>query len=342
MSFSVLDMVKTKKNGDKAYPVVKQALCRAGHISQFLNFDTHKYSDLCDRKTDLLLGMIAKQILQKAGVAMWWVTVPRSVPMPCVLVGADVFHSPPFYDLKQGKRVRNPSCAAIVVQIIRRTHVAGGGHEALEVYSETRKQEGGQEFQLEDAYKVTIQNALKAFKVAPASCIVFRDGIGHTAFSSFAQAEIRGIRAGLRGPVLGNKKPTTPLCYMTCQKRIDTKFLSHGVPGYDDGSFSAPAGTMISGIQGLENQTFYINGRAPPFSTAKPVRYVILERDIGLMNVPISELVWGQCHAYPGWAGSIKVPSQCQMAHKLAELAGNMPDCGTSISHHKYKTPYFL
>lgn len=88
-----------------------------------------------------------------------------------------------------------------------------------------------------------------------------------------------------------------------------TSVLSHGIAGEHDGAHSAPPGTMVSAIQSMENQTFYINGRAPPYSTAKPVRFIVIERDDGLLNVPISELTWSQMHAYPNWTGPIKVPA---------------------------------
>jgi hypothetical protein len=35
------------------------------------------------------------------------------------------------------------------------------------------------------------------------------------------------------------------------------------------------------------------------------------------------------------WTGPIKVPSVCQLAHKLAELAGGFTDCGESIDDAK-------
>ena len=244
----------------------------------------------------------------------------------------DVFHAPPYYDQEKRKRVRKPSCAAIIVQMMRE-HTPKDSR--VQIYSQTFKQSGGQEFELENAYKSALSNAMKAFKVPPASCIVWRDGIADSAFGGFASDEIRGIRQGLSETVGTNKKPVD-LAYITCQKRIDNKFLAMGVPGYNDGSLSAPAGTMVAALQGLENQTFYINGRAPPYSTAKPARFVVIERDQGLMSVPVSELTWGQCHAYPNWTGSIKVPAVCQMAHKLAELAGGMPDSGEEINHMKY------
>lgn len=42
-------------------------------------------------------------------------------------------------------------------------------------------------------------------------------------------------------------------------------------------------------------------------------------------------------------AGPVKLPAPVQMAHKLAELAGGMDDCGGSIDHKKYAGKlYFL
>ena len=152
-----------------------------------------------------------------------WVSIPRSVPMPCVFVGVDVFHAPPMYDPKAKKRIRKPSCAAIIIQLMR-SH--SPTDQTVELYSQTFKQSGGQEFELEDAYKVSLQNALKAFKVAPASCIVWRDGIADSAFTGFAGDEIRGIRAGLSYPVGQGSTKDVQLAYLTCQKRIDTKSKS--------------------------------------------------------------------------------------------------------------------
>lgn len=329
----VLDFVKPRSAADTAYPVVKHMLCKAGHLSQFINFKTYAHDNPRDeRKSDLILHGVSRQMLQKAGVALWWVSIPPSVPLPVYFVGVDVFHSPPSYDPVKRKRVRKPSCAAIIVQLMREHQPT---KQQVEIYSETFKQEGGQEFELENAYKKALSNALHVFKVAPGSCVVWRDGIADSAFGEFANDEIRGIRAGL-SEVVGQSKDKVSLCYITCQKRIDNKFLTRGVEGYEDGALSAPAGTMVSALQGMEHQTFYINGRAPPYSTAKPVRFVVIERDDALKKVPVSELTWGQCHAYPNWTGPIKVPAVCQMAHKFAELAGGMPDSGDEIDHIRF------
>jgi len=258
-------------------------------------------------------------------------------------VGVDVFHAPSKYDLETKQRRRGASCAAVIVQVYRETRV--GSNTTIELYTKTYKREAGQEYNLREPLKETIAHAMKKLDVKPASLIMWRDGIGESAFENKASEEITGIREGLadRDTVgSGGKKKgdsAVPIAYVVCQKRIATKFSVND----NNRLYGAPAGTMVKDIQGLEHQTFYINGRAPPYSTPKPVRYIVVERDKNLMNVPLSSLTWDMCHDYPNWTGPIKVPSVCQMAHKLAELAGGFSDCGESIDSDKYVNKvYFL
>lgn len=281
------------------------------------------------------------------------------------MVGVDVFHAPMVYDPTTGKKVRKASCAAIIVQIVRGGEVAT---KKIEIYSKTFRREGGNEYDLGEGLKETIAEALSLLKVAPKSAVVWRDGIADSA-DHHADEEIAGIRQGLSGgnTAVGIKegKPSVPLAYITCQKRISTKLLT------TDGKYAAPSGTMVTSLQGLQNQTFYINGRAPPYSTSKPVRFICVVRDQKLNTVPMGELTWQMCHDYPNWTGPIKgkfssifsrhecvqylaantnrlflfltVPSVCQMAHKLAELAGGFNDGGESIDAEAYTNRvYFL
>ena len=170
---------------------------------------------------------------------------------------------------------------------------------------------------------------------------MWRDGIGEGAFDSQARDEINGIRNALeyrRQPAAIEAAAATvpsaaltsrvPLSYVVCQKEIKTKFFTKDLPGYDDGKFASPVGTTVEGIQGLKHDTFYIQGRAPPGSTRKPVRYIVVEQDESLQSLSIPELTWCLCHDFPNWTGSIKVPSVTMMAHKLAQLAGVMPNSG--------------
>jgi len=245
------------------------------------------------------------------------------------MVGVDVFHAPMVYDQKNKQRGRKASCAAIIAQVVRKDT---NSMSKMEIYSKTYSRSGGNEYQLGDALKETVAETCRSLKVEPKSVVVWRDGIAETAEHQ-AKEEINGIRQGLSSLTVGSgdKKTEVPLAYIVCQKRIATKLLT------TDGQFGAPAGTQVVGLQSMQYQTFYLNGRSPPNSTPKPVRFILIEADKPMRSVPLAALTWGQCHDYPNWAGPIKVPSCCQMAHKLAELAGGFADGGKTIDDESYK-----
>ena len=297
----VLDFTKPKGSADPAYPVVKQMLTKSGYLSQFLNFNTCTHDHPSnERRSTLILQAVARQIIQKTGTRLWWINIPKSLPTPSVFVGVDVFHAPRVYDPIAKKRVAKASCAAIIVQVYRS---AGDEQAQIELYTETYAREPGKEYDLGDALKATVSSALKEFKVSPMSCVVWRDGIGESAFSHAASEEIDAIRRGLNDKNSGGGEASrdVPLSYIVCQKRIDTKFLTKGILGEPDGKYGAPPGTLVKGIQGLEHETFYINGRAPPFSTPKPVRYIVVRRDEELKELDLTKLTWDACHDYPNW-----------------------------------------
>jgi hypothetical protein len=307
----VLDFNKPRGATDPAYPVVKQMLTRNGYLSQFVNFNTYAHDNPRDvKRSSIILQGVARQIVQKTGTRLWWVNIPASLPTPAVFIGVDVFHAPRVYDPKEHKRVAKASCAAIIVQVYRSNQ---DRRPQVELYSQTYAREPGKEYDLGDALKATVSTALKELDVNPMSCVVWRDGIGDSAFKNAATEEIDAIRAGLNGggPV-GSGAPTrnVPLSYIVCQKRIDTKFLAQGIPNQPDGKYGAPSGTLVEGIQGLEHETFYINGRAPPYSTAKPVRFIVIRKDDQLKEVPLTTLTWDLCHDYPNWV-SISVLYIC-------------------------------
>lgn len=265
-------------------------------MSQFVNFNTYAHDQPRDqRKSTTILQGVARQILQKCSVRLWWVEIPKSIPLPAVFVGVDVFHAPRVYDPIKKQRVAKASCAAIIVEVIR-----PDSHKKhkVEIYSETYARSAGEEYGLREALKTAITNALKILKVNPMCCIVWRDGIGEGAFETLAGEEIKGIRAGLNGgKLIGTEaaQPASngvPLTYMVAQKRIAVKFTTRALPGIPDGKFGAPPGTLVEGIQGLKYDTFYIQGRAPPQSTPKPVRFIVVERDAQLKSVNLPELTW--------------------------------------------------
>jgi aubergine-like protein len=321
----VIDFNKPPRRAatDPAYSVIKQMLGKAGHLSQFINLNTYDHSAPRDmRKSDMILQGVSRQILSKCGFRVWWVSIPRSVPLPVVFVGVDVFHAPRKYDPVTKTRIARASCAAIIVQVVRQS---SGSSNKVEIYSETFKREASMEYDLGDAMYSTVSNALKHLNVSPASCIVWRDGVGEGAVTPTAAQEIPSVRRALAQASPG-KNPA--LAYIVAQKRIATKFVTK------DGEHSAPPGTLVMGVQGLDHSTFYINGTSPSFATAKPVRFIVASQDNGLDTKMLAELSWALCHDYPNWAGPVKVPGPVQLAHKAAEVrnffcfAGNSIRCG--------------
>lgn len=307
---------------------------------QFINFKTCDHAqprdERAEKKSTMILQGVARQILQKSGARLWWVEIPKSLPLPAVFVGIDVFHAPVVYDPKTKQKGRKNSVAAIIIEVIRK----GGQNTSIELYSKTFCREGGKEYFLHNEISSTLQEAMSEMKVKPGCVIIWRDGMPETAYLH-AQEEIDGIRKGIRTDIVGasaTPQVPTPIAYIVCQKRINTKFLTA------DGNYGAPSGTQVTSLQGVDGYTtFYINGRAPPFSTPKPVRFICMQRDAGLKAVPIAQLTWDQCHSYPNWTGPIKVPSVCQKAHKLAELAGAFIDGGEKINCKKFRNrPHFL
>lgn len=275
---------------------------------------------------------------------LWWTSIPRSLPLPALFVGIDVSHAPKVFDPDQRAFMRKKSCAAIVTVVVR-----GGPSDTVEMFSTTSTKYPGQEACLEFDLQENIEGTIRACNVEPACVIGWRDGISDTEFEELAAEEVRGIRAALAAAHdPGSKRKQRdeiPVAYLICQKAVANKFMC-----LQDGAVhSAPSGTLVTSLCGLDkdhqgyHETFFINGRAPPFSTAKPVRFVVFERDDPLSGVSLPDLTWGQCHEYANWTGAIKQPAVTKMAHKLSKLAGSFVDCGESIDHERLANrAYFL
>lgn len=325
------------QSSDPAYAVVKNYLGKGGYISQFVNFATYNHDQPRDiRKSTTILSGVSRQILAKCGVRLWWVNIPKSVPLPAVFVGVDVFHAPRKYDPKAGKRTAKESVAAVIVNIVREHE--SKPNSKVEMYCETEVRAAGQEMNLDTVMNRCVANALSIFNVKPKSCFIWRDGVGDQAIKQTASEEIPAVKQALKAGTVGagNANTDCPLAYIVCQKRINTKFLT-------ENGEKLPAGACVTDLQGDQYKTFYINGTGPPYSTPKPARFIIAERDDRLNNVSPTALTWALCHDYPNWTGPIKLPAPTQLAHKLAELAGGMVDSGRSIDHQKYAGKvYFL
>ncbi len=57
--------------------------------------------------------------------------------------------------------------------------------------------------------------------------------------------------------------------------------------------------------------------------TVNPTSYNIIYDKSGLKPDHLQMLTYKLCHLYFNWPGTVRVPSVCQYAHKLAFLVGN-------------------
>jgi len=136
----VVDFTKPRTVVDAAYPVVKKLFAEGGYLSQFVNFKKNDHErPRNQRRSDTILGGVARQILTKAGVNIWWTEIPRSSPLPAIFVGVDVYHAPRQYDPQTRSRVGKPSVAAIVVRLVRDRL----SQSKIECYSETFVRDAG-------------------------------------------------------------------------------------------------------------------------------------------------------------------------------------------------------
>ena len=97
----ILDLSRPpyRQSTDPAYHVVKSYLGSGGYVSQIVNFATYDHSNPRDfKRSNIILQGVARQNLSKCGVRIWWVNIPRSLPLPAVFVGVDIFHAPRKYD----------------------------------------------------------------------------------------------------------------------------------------------------------------------------------------------------------------------------------------------------
>ena len=343
-----IDFCKPRQASDKAYSVIKCIFAKNGFLSQFVSFKTcnHSFlrSDRDEKKSTTILGGVARQVMCKCGEAIWWVTVPKSLPLPAMFVGVDVYHCPRKYDPETRKKSAKNSCAAVVIQVVRKDG------PAIECYSQTYVRKMGEEFNLGDPIETTIKNAMKLIKVQPKSCIVWRDGMSDGSIETHAAQEVDAIRRAFRGsggsvtgasatPAAAKKggaagkkkkkkpkgsssaaaamgmiaKSTAPAPKVASSQQVALSYVcvqkriaTKFIAEKGAEKVAPPTGTVVVGLEDLKHRTFFITGTAPPFSMPKPTRFTIVERDDGLGGTSMTELTWDHCHGYMNWPASIE------------------------------------
>lgn len=248
---------------------------------------------------------IAIQINCKLGGAPWRVVIPEQGMM---IVGFDVCHD---------KQNKNKSYGAFIATM-NDTHT--------KYFSCVEKHESGQE--ISTYFSTSISKALNKYREKnqklPNTIVIYRDGVGDGQLTYVHKIEVEMVQKTCK-EFYGEKR--VGLAFIIVKKRISTRFFCKTV-GRNDYQ-NPPAGTVIdNSVTDPTMYDFYLVPQHVTRGTVTPTHYnVILDTLNETATKPITpaviqKLTYKLTHMYYNWSGTVRVPSLCQLAHKLAFLAG--------------------
>ncbi|XP_027854008.2 piwi-like protein Siwi [Aphis gossypii] len=250
---------------------------------------------------------IAIQINCKVGGAPWKVSIPE---LGMMIVGFDVFHD---------KQNKNKSYGAFIATM-EDSHT--------KYFSCVEKHESGQE--ISTYFSTSISKALIKYREKnhklPNTIVIYRDGVGDGQLTYVHKTEVEMVKKTCR-EFYGEKK--VGLAFIIVKKRISTRFFCKTTVGKNENYQNPPAGTVIdNSVTDPTMYDFYLVPQHVTRGTVTPTHYnVILDTLNETASQPITpaiiqKLTYKLTHMYYNWSGTVRVPSVCQLAHKLAFLAG--------------------
>jgi len=278
-----------------------------------------------------IAGNVFKQMMAKLGHIPWRVNFQRQISHPCLtqptmFVGVDVSHDRKLQSAYGPPPKQGPNSTVGFVATINPHYNQYTSYIAY--------QNKGDEYVRKS--QELMAAALKTFhdknKVYPANVIVYRDGVGNSQLESFVRKEIKEYELAFQK--IGIKPK---LSVIVVQKRSAVRFFDrcdiYGGKDYCrsgpkcDGSepyHTPPAGTVIDTnvVNPVLSDFFLVPSIAPPGTTARPTRFIILRDDLKIGSNDLQLLTNQMCYMYYNWPGPIRVPAPCMYAHKIAYLFG--------------------
>jgi aubergine-like protein len=202
--------------------------------------------------------------------------------------------------------------------------VASTNPHATAFYQDIIIQAKNQEIVKKDLDRV-YGSALRAFKNQsgdyPERIIIFRDGVGDAMRQQVIDCEITQLRAVLASKFEGREPPKITL--VVVNKRINQRmFVREG--GHE---IRNPAPGVILDANLVENTDgnvcfdFFLVSQLATQGCVTPTHFFVpLNESLDVSKEDFENLTFSLSFMYSNWSGSIKVPSLCQLAHKLAEF----------------------
>ncbi|XP_065190369.1 piwi-like protein 1 [Sycon ciliatum] len=254
-----------------------------------------------------IVTKIAMQINVKMGGELWCHAAAQSAFDSTMTIGLDVFHQ------------RGQSSVGAFVASLNKTN--------SRYFSRAMIHEQRQENM--DQLESPTADALGAYwnqtRSYPKNIVVFRDGVGDGQLAYVRDNECDQIIRGIERTVPEGQ--TVGVCFVVVQKRINHRFYrTIGLWPYKENPLP---GTVIDDVVTREKwYDFFLCSQSVNQGTVTPTHYnIIFDTWKGANNTEltpnqIQSHTYLQTHNYYNWPGTIRVPAQCQYAHKLAYLVG--------------------
>ncbi|XP_014250883.1 piwi-like protein Siwi [Cimex lectularius] len=237
---------------------------------------------------------IAVQINCKIGGTPWSVNIPL---LGLMVVGYDVCHD----TMNKGR-----SYGAMVASL---------NSTLSRYYSTATPHTSGEE--LSNDLSINLVKAMVKYRQyndgkLPAYVMIYRDGVGEGQIPFVFSHEVQIIKEKLMALYNG---ALPKMAFIIVTKRLNTRIFHQNK--------NPPPGTVIDDcITSPEKYDFFLVSQSVRQGTVSPTAYNVIDDSSQLSPDRMQRLTYKMTHLYFNWSGTVRVPAQCQYAHKLAFLVG--------------------
>ncbi|CAF1131387.1 unnamed protein product [Adineta steineri] len=283
-------------NRKDRYDAIKKVLCVDCPVpSQMLLSKTLQ-------KPGQLMSVATKvgiQINAKLGGEIWAVQIPSKTLM---IIGIDTYRD---------SQSRSSQMVGFVASI---------NPTCTRYYSRVIEQRSNKD--LVTGLKSCMQDALQKYHqvngALPAKIIIYRDGVNDFQLLDVIENELPALNELCMKAQEGYDPK---LGMIVVKKRGSARFFARDPRGGRQ-LMNPPPGTIIDHtITNQEWYDFYLISQMARQGTVAPTHFNVIWDRTGLKVDHMQRLTHKLCHLYYNWPGTIRVPSVCQYAHKLAFLA---------------------
>jgi len=291
----IICILPGSRGKSKLYDPLKSLLIRDFPVpSQVVLNNTLKR----DRALRSVVNKVIIQIVAKIGGTPWLLeNLPQSGTNTMV-VGVEVFS-------KRSSHSVVGLCASLDPNFSQFCPVAELGHTTAAMnFTESMLKA------LETYYSVN--------QTYPQQVIIYREGISDSGRAEALQTEVPNYLNALETLLQQGKVPQRPkLLFLIINRRTNARFYTA------EEVKNPPIGTCVdTQVVHPQGWDFYICPVTTNQGVASPTHCFVLYDDTGLSADQVQVLTYRLCYSYWNWCGSIRKPSPCQFAHKLAYHIG--------------------